>query len=85
MAVMDATNRAKAMAELMREISDVREPCAITKPDLLAAINAADDWVNSNSASFNSALPTAARNGLTTSQKARLLMFVVRQRFVVGA
>jgi hypothetical protein len=50
----------------------------------LAAVNAADAWVDSNAASFNAALPVAARNGLTSSQKARLLMFVVSQRFLAG-
>jgi hypothetical protein len=55
----------------------------VLKASLLDAVGAADDWVEANQASFNAALPAAARNGLTTRQKAMLLMFVVRRRYEV--
>lgn len=51
-----------------------------TKADLQAAVNAADDWADSNTASFNSALPVATRNGMTTKQKTLLLSYVILKR-----
>jgi hypothetical protein len=58
-----------------------RETVGITKPELRAAIDAADDWANSNAASYNSALPLPARTTLTAAQKARILAYVVTRRF----
>lgn len=66
-----------AMAELSRE----REPIPLTKAQLAAALAAVDDWVEANTASLNAALPTAARNNLSTRQKARLLAQVVVRRW----
>lgn len=62
----------------------LRESVAITKTDLRSAIDAIDAWIDSNAASLNSAIPQPARSGLTASQKARLLVHVVRKRFVRG-
>lgn len=84
MAVMTSPQRAEAWADMMREMSDERETVTIVKPDLRAALDAADQWVSDNAASFNTALPVAARNGLTATQKARLLVWVVRKRFQLG-
>ena len=68
----------------MRDLSADREPCAVTKAELRADLDAADQWVDDNAASFNSALPQPARGALTASQKARLLMRVVSRRFQVS-
>ena len=84
MATMTNGDRAIVHTELMRDLSDAREPCGTLKADLRAAIDAADQWVSDNAASFNSALPVAARNSLTTSQKSRLLTAVIRKRFLSG-
>lgn len=78
--LLDAVRRA-VWADFMQVISRESDPIAITKDNLRAAIDAADTWVDANAASFNSALPVAARNGLTPKQKARLLVFVVARRF----
>jgi hypothetical protein len=48
-------------------------------------VDAADDWANTNAAAFNTALPLPARNALSASQKARVLNYVVRQRWIAGA
>lgn len=85
MAALSETDRVALWAEFMRELSSEREPCAVTKHELLAAVNAVDDWVEANKASFNTAIPQPARANLTAAQKARLLAFVVRQRFAKGA
>src|SRR5262245_48275747 len=56
---------------------------SLNRADLRAAINATDDWVVANAASFNSALPQPARGTLTAPQKALLLSYVVRRRYVI--
>jgi len=82
MTVLSDENRAIIRSEWMRD--DTGEWGAVTKPDLRAAVNAADDWVNGNAASFNGALPALAQSELTASQKAQLLVHVVHKRFIVG-
>jgi len=84
MAVLSETERAAAWRDCMDAMSKAAENCGITKVQLRAAIDAADQWADDNSASFNSALPTAARNTLTAKQKARILMLVVARRFGVS-
>ncbi len=80
MAVLADGERFGTWAELMR-----REEAygTLLKPDLRAAVDAADDWVEANSASFNTAIPLPARSELTARQKALLLMAVVNRRFGV--
>lgn len=85
MAVLSDSDRGATWAELMQEWSNVREPVGVTKADLRAAIDAIDTWLNGNAASANSAIPQPARGALTAAQKARLLMFVVRRRYLSGA
>lgn len=77
MAAMDETNRARAWAQWMR---DNREACGFTKADLRAALNATDDWIDANAASFNSALPAAFRTSATATQKTLLFCFVAMRR-----
>ncbi len=84
MAALSNANRIEVWAKMMESMSRANEPCTINKTQLRAAIDAADDWADANAASFNSALPTAARNNLSSSQKARLLMLVIARRFEVG-
>lgn len=85
MAVLSDNDRTETWAELMREWSNAREPVSVTKADLRAAVDAIDTWLNDNAASANTAIPQPARGALTTAQKARLLMFVVRRRYLSGA
>lgn len=84
MAVMGESDRHAVFAEYMRD-QRVGPMGAILKPDLRAAVDAADSWAQSNAASFNSALPATARNNLTASQKALLLAYVIMKRYDVGA
>lgn len=56
-----------------------------TKADLQAAVNAADDWIDSNAASYNSALPATFRTNATVAQKAVLLAVVTLARYNVAA
>lgn len=84
MAALTETQRAAVWADLMRRISDERQITGLRKTDLRAAVDAADAWADANSASFNTALPAAARTGLTAAQKALLLMFVIEKRYGAG-
>lgn len=82
MAVLSSTIRQQLWRGLMRSWSRQGETRAgVTKDDLQAAVNAADDWANSNAASFNTALPSAFKNNATAGQKALLLAVVVLARF----
>jgi hypothetical protein len=74
--------RAAIWAEFMNRTSAIQntEPIAIVKADLRAAVNAVDDWCDSNQTSFNNAIPQPARNNLTARQKALILALVALRR-----
>ena len=84
MASLTDEKRQEIRQEIAGVLSREHEEVSLTKADLKAAVDAADQWVDDNRASYNSALPAAAQSGLTASQKARLLQFVVQKRFVEG-
>ncbi len=80
MAVLVEGDRFDVWANLMR----LGEPYSgMLKTDLRAAVDATDDWIEANQASFNSALPLLARTSLTTRQKALLFMAVAARKFEV--
>jgi hypothetical protein len=55
-------------------------PVSWSKTDMLNAVNAVDDWIDANQASYNSALPAAVRTGATLAQKIDLMMYVLMRR-----
>ena len=57
MAALPDTDRVDLWAAWMRV--STRGPVAVTKTQLRAALNAADDWVAANLATFEAALPAA--------------------------
>lgn len=81
MAVLSNAIRLQIRAAFASLISQRREPFALTRAQLDAAIAATDDWIDANAAAFNTALPAAARNGLSAAQKAELFSFVALRRF----
>ena len=83
MATLQQADLDALTAEIQRD-NQTGTLVGMLKTDLAAAVSAADTWASSNAASFNSALPVTARNNLTTTQKALLLMYVVQMRFVKG-
>jgi hypothetical protein len=83
MAVLSAADRLEAAREFMERWSSDRSPIPVTKAELLAAINATDDWTEANQVSFNQALPQPARGALSSRDKAAILMYVVAKRFGV--
>lgn len=82
MAVLANSDRVEAWALYMREQLGA---VAVTKQDLRAAVDALDDFMDTNAGAINAAIPQPARGGLTISQKALLLMYVVKQRYLKGA
>lgn len=85
MTLLPEGTRAATAAQYSRDVSNERESISITKPELRAAVDAVDVWVNANKGAFNSALPAAAQAGMTAPQKARLLVAVVSHRFQEGS
>lgn len=81
MAVLSAAQRLAIRAAWGSALSGRRESFPLTKAQLDAAVNATDDWIDTNSAVFNLALPIAARNNLSAAQKAELFLLVAAKRF----
>ena len=81
MAVLPTVRRQLLRAEFGRRVSERREAFALTKAQLDAAIAATDDWIEANATAFNNALPVAARNNLTASQKTELFHLVAVARY----
>lgn len=78
MAVMSETDRRQSWAHLMRGI--IGNIPNVSKVALRAAVDAADDWADSNATSYNNALPAAFRNNASSSQKAILLAIICLRR-----
>lgn len=83
MAVLSDGERAAIWTEFQRTLSAAYEAVGLTKAEGREAINAVDQWIDANAASFNAALPQPARTVLTAKQKQRLFLFVARRRFEV--
>jgi hypothetical protein len=85
MAVLTNEQRQELWATYMSSVSGDGEAVgAFNKNELRTALDAVDDWVNTNQASFNAALPEPFQSEATASQKARLLTGVVGKRFIEG-
>jgi hypothetical protein len=85
MAVLSDSDRTDLWAAFMRGLSDEGSKLDVTKSELRATVDALDDFLHANAAAINSAIPAGPRARLTIPQKARLLMFVIRQRYLKGA
>lgn len=80
MAVLSEEDIKRIWRGLMRLWSSLRESVVIDKTQLLAAVEATDEWIDNNVASYNSALPDAARTNLTQAQKTLLFCAVAAMR-----
>jgi hypothetical protein len=76
MTVLSNAERIEIWSHSMRQGHQL----SISKTELKAAIDAVDDWVDSNAVSYNNALPVAARTNLTVNQKAGILAYVAAKR-----
>ena len=77
---LTSEDQQKVTNGLMRAWSQIWETVAVGKADLLAAVAATDGWIEDNQASYNTALPEAARTALTLSQKTVLFCAVALAR-----
>ena len=84
MALLSDSERFALHARIMADLSREWSPVSLTKADLREALDATDEWIDQNAASFNTALPQPARSALTPKQKLTLFLFVARRRFEVG-
>lgn len=81
MAVLVDADRALTAREWIRKVfEEQRQTATMDTATIRAAINAADDWADTNAAAFNTALPVAFRNTATTAQKNLLLCYVCLKR-----
>ena len=85
MALLPDNERQELAAHFMRELSEVREPCALLKAQVRQFVNETDDWINANASSFNLSLSASIRSLLTASQKSRGFRTVARRRNETGA
>jgi len=82
MAVLSDQDRADVTQEFMAQALG---PHTITKADIRAAVNALDDWYNTNAAAANQALPQPARSQISLSDKAHMSSLIVNKRYVKGS
>lgn len=85
MAELSTEDRLRIWRGLMRYWSQLREAVALDKDELAAAVAATDTWIDENAASYNTALPVAARTALTATQKTVLFCVVALARVSIVA
>lgn len=82
---LSTEDRQKVATGLQRHWSQVWETVADCSSDeILAAVVATDTWIDNNQASYNNALPDAAKNNLTAAQKTVLFCAVALARVSLG-
>ena len=79
MAVLSATDRDRVKRYFMRQ-GDLLGTVAFNKAELAAAVDATDDWIEANTASYNAALPAAFRTKASLLQKTLLFCWVALRR-----
>ena len=84
MAVLPDADRLRVWRGLSRWWSNNREVFGLTKAELQAAVAATDVWIDNNAAAYNAALPVAARNRMTATQKTLLFVAVALMRQGIG-
>ena len=77
---LSTEDRQRIWRGFMRYLSNLYQPLALNKSELQDAINATDDWIEDNQASYNQALPAAAQSSLTSPQKTLLFCAVALAR-----
>lgn len=80
MAVLSDTDRKRARTWLLRTLQESATDAGFSKAQLDAALDAADAWVDTNAAAYNSALPLPFRTGASAALKALLITAVAARR-----
>ena len=84
MALLSNKNKELLNQVFADEESNERRKVVPGKQDIRAAIDAVDNWLEANRASFNAAIPAPAKSGLTSRQKMKLLMLIINKRWEVS-
>lgn len=74
---LSAEQKRQCVSEILTADSG---PFNVSRPNMSDAVDAIDAWATTNAASFNNALPAAAKSGLSATQKNLLLAAVLRRR-----
>ena len=80
MATLPENERQQVHRGLMRYWSSLFEEMPYLSPELKAAVDATDDWIEANQAAYNAALPEPFRSNAALSQKTILLSAVASMR-----
>jgi hypothetical protein len=75
---LDETGRFRVFAQAMRDWPG--SLTGVTKVQFRDAVNATDDWIDSNQTSFNNALPLPFRTSANLVQKTFLFCYVAMRR-----
>jgi hypothetical protein len=86
MAILSDTDRKQIWAQFMSDASARQELIGTTlnKNELRAVVDAIDQWIEDNQASFNNSLPEPGKSQLSTKQKVEIFMLVARVRYNVA-
>ena len=85
MAALSDADRNAIYAKFMSESSSDHDHLGdMLKVDLRAVVNAVDQWIDDNAASFNNALPQPGQTELTTKQKVKIFVEVAERRWEVS-
>ena len=84
MAILADADRQEVRAKYCNELpgENVGPLPAIVKDDFLAAVAGLDEYLDANATAINQAIPQPARGALSVKQKALLLVYVIRQRYM---
>lgn len=86
MTVLSDADRKTECQRFMNNVDERQDApgwSGMTKAQLRDAVNAIDQWVEDNKASFNSAIPQPARGKLSSKHKSEILFYVIRRRWEV--
>lgn len=81
MALMTTEQKAEAYRQLRDVLQGRRDEVSCTRDDVKAAVDVVDGLLDSVAASWNQALPTAAKNGLSAAAKASLIAVVAQVKY----
>jgi len=82
MAVLTEQERTELSSIFQRDESRDRNTIAGIKSEVKILIDSLDDYLDANASAMNQAIPQPTRGLMTTKQKARALIYVVKQRFL---
>lgn len=78
---LDATVIRRVMRDYADKAYTPGTPADLTKPDIIAAVQGIDAYLDANAAAMNQAIPQPARGVLTAPQKAHLFAAVALARW----